>query len=273
MQYQAATQKNYVRTIEAVLKEGHIKKALPGFYDHPHFVKAEKHGHIRLVDYAGYIRQRSYLSPYIQTAAATVEKFGIGIRNALVAEQSVGRCIDACKVLSKMLEAVGIWNYIVGGAVGIYHRSPEPRTPIRFYQYDLMPIEVGHAWIVAPPFGVVDVTLQLQPYRGLERQHIPAYLFMRDARAIQAGPSDVCSPALLRGLRLKGYSDAFIMQQGLAGYAKVAQDLQAVSVTVGELNIRYIPCKMITSEGGLDSIAPIRINAQTPRQLFAALND
>lgn len=243
----------------------------PGFYDHPHFLAAEQKGEVRLADYARYVHAHTYSPAYLHHASATIERLGKGIHEALLQEQSVGRCIDACKVLSKMLEAEGVWNYVVGGAVGIYHRGEQPRKPIHFYQFDILPIDVGHAWVVAPPFGIVDVTLKLQPYQGLQRQHIPAYLFIRHTQPVRVAASDLCTPALLRGLRKRGYSDTYILTQGLSSYAEHAEALPAAAVAAGELNIRYIPCKMIAPVGSLAALQHITINGQTPTRLFAAL--
>ncbi|MDP5276169.1 hypothetical protein [Chengkuizengella axinellae] len=83
---------------------------------------------------------------------------------------NIGLCESTSLMISSILEKEGIWNYQVFGRVRIGFsadlklRSILPSSP---------PFDDGHVWVVAPPFGVIDLTIKHQHYKDRIQDYLP----------------------------------------------------------------------------------------------------
>src|SRR5690606_32461779 len=92
----------------------------------------------------------------------------------LIAEpDNLGLCDSVSRMLYTILKQEGIWSYIVRGNVRVDFAS-HLNLPIIFTNDP--PFDDGHAWVVAPPFGIIDLTIKYQHYTRNEQKYIPDYI-------------------------------------------------------------------------------------------------
>jgi hypothetical protein len=146
----------------------------PGFFDHPRFVEAERKDPEFLEKYADYVHLRQYSESYCAHARGVIRRAADHLHRELKADGRKGACIDASMVLSGILTREGIWNCMMMGGATVAFQSGSGLEPR--YMQPLMgksnSAKTGHAWVYAPPFRVVDVTIDLQPYTSGESRFI-----------------------------------------------------------------------------------------------------
>jgi hypothetical protein len=97
--------------------------------------------------------------------------------------------------VTRFLERMGIWSYCGKGGVTVEF---DDGTPTAY----LAPIggtpnkAAGHAWVVAPPFVVVDATIQRQNWSARALPSMPKYVAVEDAARTTAGAQDWLDPDL-----------------------------------------------------------------------------
>lgn len=161
-----------------------IDTAKPGFYDLPSFQRHEQNDAAFLESYGRFVRDRAYDEAYLDRARLLVPAIATALHDAYAGIDRRRSCMDASLALSKMLEEAGIWNFVVRGAFSAeLVGAPESVQILHaFGQMDDASNVMGHVWLFAPPFVVVDVTAKLQGYAAgsaLEAQ-IEKVVFVTD---------------------------------------------------------------------------------------------
>lgn len=163
-----------IKELEHDFKRRSINFSNPGFFDHPHFVAAERTDASFLERYADYVHLRPYDESYLNQARLVIQRAATHLHAEIKADGRKGACIDASMVLSRILEREGIWNCMMAGAARIDFHSDVGVNPRYFWpiMHEANNARAGHAWLYAPPFRVVDVTIDLQPYMHGEERYL-----------------------------------------------------------------------------------------------------
>lgn len=152
-----------------------IDVSTPGFYDTPAFRRAEQVDASFLGKYADFVDRRPMSPEEVRHARAVVPSAARFLFERLARAQQLGACVNASMALSRFLERLGVWSYVVKGALTVSFAEgaglpPVHIAPIRRKGSTPAGVFAGHAWVCAPPFRVVDVTAALQrPYSPAAR--------------------------------------------------------------------------------------------------------
>lgn len=129
----------------------------------------------------------------------------------------------------------------------------------------------GHAWLVAPPFKVVDVTIKWQDWSSTAMEYLPRLVASEDASPTSAGPEDWLDADLyLATVRSIGRTPTM---------ADLKRFMQPGHVDGAErLGIWYVKaplaghCYLTTGIGApleqLEDIRPLRLSGRYPRDLW-----
>jgi hypothetical protein len=194
--------------LERLFKKQRIRYTKPGFQDSEEFTTSEAKISHFLESYADYVSSRALNQQYEERARLIAPQVTRFIYDRVVESGRLGACIDASMTLSRILEAEGIWNFLVKGALTITY---SPQTGFtKHYLQALMDqdnsAKAGHVWVCAPPFRVIDVTMSLQENTpaGAEK-YLPPYLIEE-----QVTPAEVD----LEDLAQKGFCSQFENEVG-----------------------------------------------------------
>ncbi len=221
---------------------------VPGCYRTPAFQKLLDRQPEVLWLYARHVEAQVHSVAYTRHVRQVIPRLTRWLQAELVADGRPGRCVQASTLLSRLLEELGIWSYIVTGGCVISFVPADVRPRI-FYLFDLKPVEVPHAWVVAPPFDVIDLTLRQQRYAGSVRRRIPAMVLSCRAPRIAVDPEDVCTPALLQGLQLRGWARQELLRQAFPQFWHFLQQFPARCVAIPGVRIKYIPARLLLPPG------------------------
>ncbi|AXJ91131.1 hypothetical protein DKP84_18910 [Acinetobacter pittii] len=153
--------------IEALLLKKKIPFNTPGFYDHENFINEEKKDPKFLEIYAAYINKRNYSDQYLVQAEHTIKEICKLFYNSIRNNKKLGACVDVSTVISRVLDKLGVWNCVIKGSLTINfpNRANLPQT--HFWAIDTGDFTAPHAWVYAPPFNVIDLTLKYQHYQKM----------------------------------------------------------------------------------------------------------
>lgn len=178
---------------KAFSKEG-IPTRTPGFYDHPRFLCIERSQPDLLNCYARYVDTKSYSPEYLEHAAQIIRTAAGELRKLLKRDGRKGACIDCSMALSRMLDKEGIWNYAVKGATTIAFPKATGFPTFSFWpisEDNGSPGQFGHKWVCAPPFKIVDITIQQQDYQRPISAMLPPFVLADCGQKTNADATDI----------------------------------------------------------------------------------
>ncbi len=237
-----------IQSLEAEFKKAGIGFTNPGFYDDPAFIKRENIDPDFLQEYAAYVMQRNYGSSYLAKVEQEIPLVARIINSELIKEGRFGACVDYSMLLSRVLEKRGIWNYIVKGSLTIQFPEQFGIKDKFFWSFDpSKEFAAAHAWVVAPPFDILDVTVKQQQYPKHETTLLPDLICARGLKACEISDEDLMSYDLREDIyRRSG------LRKGL---------IEIVRPDLPRLWKRFLPLKFISENGIKLKYIPVGIAA------------
>jgi hypothetical protein len=205
-----------------------IDSSYPGFYDDRRFLELERQNPTLLSNYASFVSQIPFDKDYLGNTEKTIRNIATLLNQELQKDGRQGACIDVSMALGRMLEKEGIWNYQVKGSLVITF-PPNTHIPKKYF----WPVDQGnyvaaHAWVVAPPFKIVDITIRQQPYIQNEKNHLPEIILQKETAYSKLELDEIISPPLLPLFKTQYRNNK-------------AQILNAISPDLTRFNLRFKP--------------------------------
>lgn len=239
-----------------------------GFCDSEAFLKAESKDPKIMEDYARYIETRAYTETYLDNAAERITLVAEAVRSAVEVDGREGACVDASGMLGRMLDRLGIWNYVAKSTLTITYPTAARIPKSYFWALDEGDFVSPHAIVVAPPFGIIDVTLRYQMYSGRHREHLPHSVLADVLEVADWEPDDIANDELREYLSAKRVPFLSFLKQHRPHMVAVMQELQARQVAVNGTSLKYV----IVAIGGtleqLEGISGYRPSGRTALEIF-----
>ena len=264
-----------------------ISPAAPGFYNSPAFLAAERKNPELLNAYAEWVTRRPRDAAYEGRAREVVPALAAAVGEWLDAEEMRGNCLNASTALSMFLERLGIWSFVAKGSVSVGDRR-RPHLGVRSWhvvdEVDHVGGFAGHAWVCAPPFRVVDVTLKRQHWRDdASFGHLlPEPMVIENADAIQPTCEDVVAEAIrMHEARRTGRVNPNFHHLVVPHLRWFTATFGAWECELGDALVRYIPSSVTAADVPLEDldsstvlkIRPIQFWQETVLPRFSHLVD
>jgi hypothetical protein len=218
-----------------------IDTARFGFYDQPAFLAAECRDGAFLEQYALWVQTRPRTADY----------------DARVREIMQRSCVHVSSMMPRILDRLGVWSFgLKGSMIAEVARKDLWRGQSMCDIPDFPGAELGHAWVVAPPFVIVDGTIRLQnPVGDPMNAFTPPIVAVEDAPLIKPTVEDVVS-AELRAFyeRREGRLDSQLHHRLVPQLRAFGSAFPSREVRFGDLALRYIPAGVRISDVGLEEI-------------------
>lgn len=239
--------------LEALFAELGIECGRPEFYNHSRFQAEEQRNPKFLWEYADYVVQRHYSSDYLESAKAAVPKIIQYLFDALVEDGRLGACLDASLAASKILEQYGFWNTIQTGSLTI--EVPEAKTRKIRHWAELRlpenPAKVGHAWLVVPPFRILDFTASRQQENEDLQSLLSPFTMATETGGVEGvSLEDMVDSDVLMSYRIHGGRLPTIHQvmRQVPDIAEYMGRFRPCSVRDGTATLMYFPCRPTAAE-------------------------
>lgn len=248
----------------------HIPSREPGFYDHQNFVRVERSNRDYLLNYARFVQTRAYTQDYIERAISEIPFITSIINQELIQDGRKGACVDVSMVLSRILEAEGFWNYIVNGSVVLNFAEHTHLSSKYFWAVDYINKHInGHVWVVAPPFSIIDATINLQPYLEGEEAYIPNLIVSVSSITSPVEIDDILSPAFRSKLPVGVNTPSLISRyiQNPHWYT-ITDTFPTTIIEEQNVSLKYIPYSIHAPDRSLQGIGSLILSGKKPYELY-----
>ncbi len=154
-----------------------------------------------LEDYASYVLEREVPDQDEARIKSIIERAFARLVERVPQAQMQRRCVSVGQLLIRVLEAHGVWCFAAQGSVA-YEFDPTSKLESRFtYSVDREESPggfVGHAWLVVPPFHIVDGTAALQSWNERQAALIPPLIMAKDTHVVPPEYEIAVAPAARR---------------------------------------------------------------------------
>jgi hypothetical protein len=166
------------------------------FYNSEEFLKAEKNNPDILELYACHVDQMVCSAEQLAHNASCIETLCKILHDFIVRDDQVGTCVDLSGMVSKFLEAYGVWNYCISGSMNFHNPALQVEgNTTYFWTFDTTD-RAGHVWVVAPPYAIIDLSARSQPFTSNEQDFIPDYILQKSGSVVNAITKDHVSPEI-----------------------------------------------------------------------------
>ncbi len=253
---------------QAFFKEHKIDTSHPGFYDHPAFLKLEQSYPEILNSYASFVEKQLYEESYLTKTSNKIKIITELLYQELLRDGRLGACVDMSMALSRILEVEKIWNYAVKGSLTIRFNKNLGLRDKYFYSLDTGNFVAGHAWVVAPPFKIIDLTLNRQASMGVEQKLIPKYILETNAVRELFDSKDLINP-IIPLARHKSKANELVVIQNIFPSLKSSPDLFFPSaVTLNDVKFKYSPIGIGAPDLGLEELGGLKLNEKSAYQIY-----
>jgi hypothetical protein len=253
----ARAQVNAHQSIEEELRGFGINTAEFGFYDQQAFLEREQMDGQFLEKYAQWVDTRPRSAEYDARARIIVPKLASFMADLFEKEGMQRSCVHVSSMLPRILDRMGIWSFgLMGSFVAEVTEADLWRGQASCDVIDFPGAQRGHAWVVAPPFVIVDATIRLQnPQGDPMNDYLPEIVAAEDAALTKATVDDVVSAELRRAYaEHEGRSDSQLHHRLVPQLRKFSQSFPSREITIGQAVLRYVPTGVRVSDLPLEEI-------------------
>ena len=176
--------------------------------------------------------------------------------------------MDIATVLSRILEREGIWNCVVKGSLTLKFPPAAKITPRYFWSIDEGNFTAAHAWVCAPPFYVVDVSVQLQPYAGREARYLPVLVCDEAKSLAEASVEDVVSPDARRFLNLNQLPKERRIHRASPEMAEFISRFPTRQLYHKGTSLMYVPVATGAPDVPFEEIGSIHLDGGAPYEFY-----
>jgi hypothetical protein len=182
--------------LNADLKMRGIDTTQFAFYDQKAFLASEVRDPTFLENYAKWVALRPRDEAYNNHVRNVVPRLTEIIATALRKDGMQGGCVAASGMLTRMLDRLGVWSFGVAGSLTLeVERAKLWRGLQCVDDKDFPDAALGHSWVIAPPYTIVDAAIALQRWTGDPMgDFVPTHLVVETgAKTIRPVVNDVVS--------------------------------------------------------------------------------
>ncbi|MDA7978972.1 MAG: hypothetical protein MPJ50_09415 [Pirellulales bacterium] len=249
------------------------------FYNHPSFVEAEQSNPMLLETYCEYVACQEYSTEYLERSRRVVPLVCDFLREELKRDGKLGACLDFVQAAMKILERLGIWCSTMAGSLTIEF-DPVTKQPPRYWAHFFEAPEgsnaAGHAWLMAPPFHVVDMTIGLQQNTSSVRTYLPDFVMAESVGPVEGVTiEDMLDHDVMQKMLMMGHRPPTIHQlmQQHPEIAGMLTKFRPFSVQHEKATLKYFPCRTGALEERFEDVTTHSFSGQTVPQLFGAMTE
>jgi hypothetical protein len=257
--------------LEATFRRLGIDFTHPGFCDSPEFQAVERENPVFLKSYAEYVQKLELPAEYLDRARPVIQETAEFLFNQLVADGRRGACVDISGVVLRFLERQGIWCHVACGGVKVEF-PPEARMRPRWFHPLMHPNNnafTGHAWIYAPPFEIVDVSISLQPYSAEQQRYFNGYTLAEQVGepAEPIGVRDLMENELVEE-HVRRFGRLPTMQDISPDQRQFLKEFPAHRIVKDGVSFTYTPVKISAPDMSLEQMLHPTLSGRRPVQVF-----
>lgn len=258
-------------SIEKDFKRKGIPVDQPGFYDHPKFIEIERRRPEYLNNYARYVQLRRYSNEYLEKAKQEIPVVANELYKELVRDGRQGACVDMSGVLSRVLEREGYWNFSIKGSLTITYPKSSGIDKRYFWSVDEGEFVAGHAWVYAPPFYVIDITVKQQPHGSGESKWLPDQVLSTNPASAEPTVDDILSPEVRRHLLSHGVPERQQLEAVNPTMVHFLKAFNTYQILENQTSLKYVPVAVGAPDCPLEEMVGISMEGMSAMEMYENL--
>jgi hypothetical protein len=230
----------------------------PGWYDDPQFLRAAGQDPALWTDYAIDAARHGTEPAAAAHARRVLDAVLPRVASLFAHDATEGDCLKRALLLQRLFEQAGVWCWVTQGGMTAEFPEEWRIAPIGFRPLSLT-VPLGHCWLVAPPFRVVDLSLQHQPDALRGRRRLPAVLAADKVEPLTLSLFDVADRQLIEQV-----GPEVALPPALVEFNR---EFPACRFLQGRVRFRYTPTAIAIPAPPLDDWQQ-QIGGLTPREIF-----
>ncbi len=226
----------------------------PGFCDHPKFAQIEKEDPSFLNAYAKYVHALPLDSRYLEKARKEIPVITKALHAELVRSGRKGACVDASAILFRILERESFWCYLVKGSLTLEFSRESGIKRQYFWTIDEGNFVAAHAWVVAPPFKVIDFTIRLQQNADDENRYLPEIVLAEETVNASGTVDDVFAPETVQAFIRRGIKKKDFFRVLLPHLVPFMREFSAQQFLQLGTQFKYIPTAIGAPDCALEAM-------------------
>jgi hypothetical protein len=245
-----------------------INTSMPGFYNDPAFIKTENSNPSFLNEYNKFVLGRSYTDDYLLNAEKKISVISEILYGELSKTDRKRACIDIAQVLMLILEKEKIWCCMFDGSMTVEYSKDLNIGNTYFHTVDNGDFSVAHAWVSAPPYKIIDLSLYSQDYEPNEKPFIPKYILADTVSEAKIQAIDIISPtvALCYNTSLEHLLKVYYENNPYV--PDFIRCFPPVYVQSDKIKLKYIALHAGASDGKLESARCLDFSGRTPFEIY-----
>lgn len=245
---------------------------MPGFCDHPNFIKIENKYPNYLNNYATFVAKKSYSENYLRNAKSIIDKTVDVIYEELLMNGRLGACIDITQILSRILEMENVWSCCIKGSLTKIYPTHSNLENSYYWSVDTTEIKAGHAWLFAPPYKVIDITLRRQKITSIERSYVPEKILCIDCPLVpiqEIELVDIINPYISKQMKKSGLNEEEILKRTVPFFPNIFDYFPPMFINGSKgAKFKYIPVAVYAPDSKLDGITNMMFGTKTAYQIY-----
>jgi hypothetical protein len=254
--------------LESEFHKKGIPTDTPDFYNHPNFIKEEQKDPSYLIKFAKFVAEKPYSDEYLEKAETIITEVAQILSKQLLDNGRQGACIDVSGILARILEHKGIWCACIKGSCTIEFPKKSNEETTYYWSADHGEHSAGHAWVFAPPFSIVDITLKQQPYTGAKKSYIPEIILAKDAAKASSTIEDIISPDVRMLMRAQGIPKDLMLQYGAPEMKFIQEALPAQLIEINETKFKFSPIAAHAFIESFSDMKNMKFNELYPYEMY-----
>lgn len=246
------------KNLEDMFKLHGIRTSEFEFYDQPAFLRQEKISAEYLNNYAKWVALRPRDSAYDAHVRSVVPKLATIIAGALAEDGLKGACQLSTMLMTRMLDQLGVWSFGIQGSASFSVPSDDIWRGLHSVDVPDFPgATLGHSWVCAPPYFVVDPTAKIQQWINDATivEYIPEVILDLDGKVTKPKVEDVVSAEIrMEYFQERGIDSPTLHYELEPNLRNFGRLFPATELIVGELLCRYVPVAIRQSDEPLNGI-------------------
>jgi hypothetical protein len=253
----AATQDTMHEILDGRLRDIGVDTSKLGFTKHLALLADELGDYEVAKLYAHWVQSRPRTAEYDERVRTIVPRLASYMADLFEQNGMRFSCFHASLMMQGILDRMGIWSYGLAGSTIMEVASKSLRRDQCICDTaDFPDREPGHAWVVVPPFVIVDPTIRLQnPDGDAMNEFLPPIIATDNSPPIKPGINDIVSVELRREYaRADGRVDKQLHHRLVPTLKEFNQDFPGRQVRTGELDMRYVPVHVLLSAHAIEEM-------------------
>lgn len=256
------------KELENEFKRKGIPTDAPDLYDHPNFIKEEQRDSSYLINFAKFVAEKPYADEYLKKAEIIITDVAKILSEQLLANGRQGACVDISGILARILERKGVWCACIKGSCTIDFPQKSNEETTYFWSICQGEMVAGHAWVFAPPFSIVDITLKQQPYTGTKKNYIPEIMLIKDSSKALSTIEDIISPEVRVLMESQGIPRDLMLECGAVEMMLIQESFSAKLIEINETKFKFSPVAAHATIESLPGITNMKFNGMYPYEMY-----